>query len=181
MEKYYPAKSLARVVITLLCAVLILAACTAKSSPVSENSSAASNSAFPKPGYWSAENKEPGEASGTFDLDDRGVITNFLFTATIGTPSESCEITIDRIQLEVDQAGGNFVLSYFMEYEALKEQLGAAVMSLGVIPEGKPYEVLHIEGAVSETSLTGTYTINACGPILYFQPQTGEWNPAWIQ
>lgn len=167
--------------ICLSLAALMLSACSPKNDVGIEKATTATNSAFPKPGHWVGENKEPGEASVSFDLSDSGQVTNFILVASIGTPISSCEITIEQAQLKVDKEGGTFVLSYLMEYEELEKQLGAAVMSLGVIPKGEPYEVLHIEGTATETMLTGTYTIHVCGPVLYFQTETGAWNPQWKQ
>lgn len=168
-------------VICLSLAALMLSVCSPEYDAWVEKATAAMNSSFPKPGHWVGENKEPGEASVSFDLSDSGQVTNYILTASIGTPISSCEITIKQAQLAVDEENGSFVLSYLMEYEELEKQLGAAVMSLGVIPEEKPYEVLHIEGTATETMLTGTYTIHVCGPVLYIQPETGAWNPQWKQ
>lgn len=168
-------------VICLALAVLMVSACSFQNYVGLKDSPNSTNSVYPKSGHWVGENKEPGEASVSFDLSKSGKITNFILTAFVGTPVSSCEITIEQAQLEVDKENGTFVISYLMEYEELEKQLGKAVMSLGAIPKGKPYEVLRIEGSVTETMLTGTYTIHVCGPVLYFQPQTGAWNPQWKQ
>jgi hypothetical protein len=168
-------------VIHILLTVLFLSACSLANGTGIGNATAVMNSPFPKPGHWVGENKEPGEARVSFDLLESGLVTNFILTASIRMPPSSCEITVREAPLDVDKEGGIFVLSYMMEYEELEKQLGAAVMSLGVIPKGEPYEVLHIEGTASETMLTGIYTLRACGPTLYFQPETGAWNPQWKQ
>lgn len=167
-------------IICLSIAALILFACSTKIEVKKEKAPPATGSAFPRPGHWEGEKKESAEASVSFDLSDSGQLTNFILTASIGTPISSCEISIEQAQLEVDTESRTFVLSYLMDYKELEKQPGAGVMSLGVIPKGEPYEVLHIEGTATETMLTGTYTIRVCGSSLYVQPQTGEWNPQWI-
>ena len=154
--------------VCIFLAVLLLSACITIKQADKEQAPPATDSAFPRPGHW------VGEKNLSFDLSDSGQLTNFVLTT-----SATCKITIDEAQLEVDKENGTFVISYFMDYNKLEKQLGAAVMSLGVIPKGEPYEVLHIEGTATETILTGTFTIRVCGTTLFIQPETGSWNPQW--
>lgn len=137
------------------------------------------NAVLPKPGFWEGKTEAAGEASISFHLSASGEITDYVMKAAFGTPVSSCEITLDRAQLELDKDAGTFVISYLMDYEAVEEQLGAAVMSLGVIPKGEPYEVLRIEGTATASTLNGTYTVRVCGSALYFGSNTGPWNPQW--
>ena len=179
MNRQHRLMSIINHVICLSLVALMLSSCSPKNDAEKEKATPATESTFPRPGHWVGENKESGEASVSFDLSDSGKMTNFILTAFIGTPVSSCEITIEQAQLEVDKESKTFVISYLMDYKELEKQLGAGVMSLGVIPKGEPYEVLHIEGTATETTLTGIYTIRVCGTTLFIQPETGAWNPQW--
>ena len=140
------------------------------------SSTPSSVSSFPKPGHWA--NGTEGEAIVSFDLSDGGNISNFNMTSSFGTPTSECMIDIDRLQMQVNE-DGTFVISYSMEYKDVETELGPAVMSLGLIPEGKPYEVLHISGDTTDTTMNGTFKINVCSQILYFDNNTGLWNAQW--
>ncbi len=95
-------------------------------------------------------------------------------TASFGTPADTCTITVDQLQL-VTQADGSFEITYLMEYADVAAELGEAVMSLGVIPEDKPYEVLHVAGNFNDRSMDGTYTITVCNQILFMANNSGPW------
>ncbi len=135
-------------------------------------------SSSPKPGHWINENGTHGETQVSFDLSDAGDISNFSMTASFGTPRQACTIKIDRPQMQVNK-DGTFVISYSMEYADIEKELGAAVMSLGVIPTGKPYKVLHISGSTTDTTMTGDFEINICGHTLYLANNTGPWKAEW--
>ncbi len=131
-----------------------------------------------KPGHWANENGTRGEAQVSFDLSDAGDISNFEMTASFGTPRQACTIKIDRPQMQVNK-DGTFVISYSMEYADVEKELGAALMSLGIIPAGKPYKVLHISGNTTDTTMNGNFEINVCGHALYLGNNTGPWKAEW--
>ena len=131
-----------------------------------------------KLGHWANENGTHGEANVSFDLSDAGNISNFSMTASFGTPTQGCTMEIDRLQMQVNE-DGTFVISYSMEYADVETELGPAVMSLGIIPEGQPYEVLHISGNTTDTTMNGTYKVTVCSHTLYFDDNTGPWKAQW--
>lgn len=157
-------------------ALLMLLAC--KLSSISGGRSATSpGSSSPKPGHWASEGGTHGEANVSFDLSDGGSISNFSMTASFGTPGQECTLVPDRLQMQAKD--GTFVISYLMEYADVEKELGAAVMSLGVIPKGQPYEVLHIDGTTTDTTMNGTFTTRVCNHTLYLQNKTGPWKAQW--
>jgi hypothetical protein len=135
-------------------------------------------SSSPKSGHWAGENETHGEANVSFDLSDTGNISDFNMTAYFGTPTQECTIKIDQLQMQVND-DGTFVISYLMEYADVEAELGPAVMSLGLIPEGQPYEVLHIGGNATDTTMDGSFQINVCGHTLYLDNNTGPWKVQW--
>jgi hypothetical protein len=143
----------------------------ASSTPIPVSSS-------PKPGHWANENATQGEAIVAFDLSEGGNISNFNMTASLGTPLQECTFKIDRLPMQVNE-DGTFVISYSMEYKDVETELGPAVMSLGTIPTGQPYEVLHISGNTTDTVMKGTFKVTVCNQTLYFGNNTGPWNAQW--
>jgi len=131
-----------------------------------------------KPGHWTNEVGTEGFTNVSFDLADDGNISNFTMVASIGTPQQECTIKIDQLQMQVNK-DGTFLISHFMTYADLSEQVGPAVMSIVAIPTGQPYEVLHISGNTTDTSMDGTYKIGVCGTTLYFGQNTGPWKAQW--
>ncbi len=131
-----------------------------------------------KPGHWVNEVGTDGYQNVSFDLAADGNISNFNMKASIGTPESGCEITLDHLQAQVSK-DGTFVISYFIDYDALAIQVGPAVMSVVPIPTGQPYEVLHISGNTTDISMDGTYKIGVCGATMYFGQNTGPWTAQW--
>jgi len=175
-----------RVVFLLLLATL-LAACTAEPTPTLTATPTVrpTNTPTPAPmqeapssslklGHWANENG----THVSFNLSDDGNISNFEMTASFGTPTMKCTIKIDQLQMQVNN-DGTFLISYSMEYADVETELGPALMSLGVIPEGQPYEVLHISGNITDTTMDGTFKINVCNHILYLHNNTGPWKAQW--
>ena len=150
---------------------------TAAASPVGEGPASPVSSSL-KLGHWANENGTHGEANVSFDLSDASNISNFSMSASFGTPTQGCTMEIDRLQMQVNE-DGTFVISYSMEYADVETELGPAVMSLGIIPEGQPYEVLHISGNTTDTTMNGTYKVTVCSHVLYFDDNTGPWKAQW--
>lgn len=132
----------------------------------------------PQSGHWANEDSESGEAKVSFDLSDDGNISNFEMTAYMGTPRQGCTMKIDQLQLQVND-DDTFVISHSMEYEDVETELGPALMSLGVVPEGQPYEVLHISGNTTDTTMEGTFELTICNHTLFFSENTGTWKAEW--
>jgi hypothetical protein len=131
-----------------------------------------------KPGHWTNEVGTDRFTNVSFDLAADGSISNFNMKVSIGVPTAGCEITIDHLQVQVNK-DGTFEIVRFMEYEALEQQVGPAVMSVVALPTGQPYEVLHISGNTTDTSMDGTYKIGVCGATLYLGQNTGPWKAKW--
>jgi hypothetical protein len=152
--------------------VIVTLACRSSTSTTETPSSSL------KLGHWANENGTHGEANVSFDLSDDGNISNFDMTASFGVPTQECTIKIDRLQMQVND-DGTFVISYSMEYADVEAELGPAVMSLSGIPKGQPYEVLHISGNTTDTTMNGTFKVNVCGHTLYLGNNTGLWKAQW--
>ena len=133
---------------------------------------------LPKPGHWSNGNEANREGPISFDLSDAGKISNLNMTVSFGTPTQGCTINLNQLQMQINK-DSTFVISYSMTYEEVTAELGPAVMSLSLIPEGKPYEVLRISGNLTSTKMNGTYKVSVCSNTLFLENNTGPWKVQW--